>query len=136
MHLVLDASMTAGLFFDEIQPDLVEYVAHVLAGETSAIAPGIWWFEIRNVMLKGIRRNRTSEDRARRFLIALASAGVKIHEPSNDFDVFDLALKHRLSFYDACYLELAIKERCPLATLDAALAQAAQAEGVRVITAP
>ncbi len=134
--MVLDASITVGLFFEEIQPDLVEHVASIMAGEAAAIVPGIWWFEIRNVLLTGIRRNRTSEDRARQFLAALANASIEIHDRSNDLDVFDLALKHRLSFYDACYLELAIREKSSLATLDNALAKAAVSEGVRLIAAP
>jgi len=35
--------------------------------------------------------------------------------------------------YDAAYLELAIRERLAIATLDAALEKAAQAEGVVIL---
>jgi predicted nucleic acid-binding protein len=35
--------------------------------------------------------------------------------------------------YDASYLELAVRSRAPLATLDAALAKAAEEEGVSVV---
>lgn len=41
-----------------------------------------------------------------------------------------LARRHRLTFYDALYLALALREGLPLATLDRALAGAAQREGV------
>ena len=46
-----------------------------------------------------------------------------------------LAGLHRLTAYDASYLELALRRRrrLPLATLDAALARAATAEGVTVL---
>jgi predicted nucleic acid-binding protein len=47
--------------------------------------------------------------------------------------VFALAHRHRLSFYDAAYLELAMREGCALATLDQALAQAARSEGIPII---
>ncbi len=40
---------------------------------------------------------------------------------------------HGLSVYDASYLELALREAIPLATLDAELAAAARAEGSGVI---
>ena len=40
-----------------------------------------------------------------------------------------LADEHNLSVYDAMYLELALRMRLPLATLDRALAAAAQAAG-------
>lgn len=44
----------------------------------------------------------------------------------------DLARRHRLTLYDATYLELAARRRLPLATFDAVLARAATAEGVAV----
>jgi predicted nucleic acid-binding protein len=44
-----------------------------------------------------------------------------------------LARRHRVTVYDAAYLELALREGLPLATLDAALADAARAEGVALL---
>ncbi len=48
-------------------------------------------------------------------------------------DINRLAGQHRLTVYDASYLELAIRRRLPLATLDTALARAATAEGVTTL---
>jgi predicted nucleic acid-binding protein len=45
-----------------------------------------------------------------------------------------LARQHRLSAYDAAYLDLAKREALPLATLDANLQQAALALDIPVIT--
>jgi hypothetical protein len=44
-----------------------------------------------------------------------------------------LARKHRLTVYDAGYLELALRQDLPLATLDADLIDAARAEAVPLI---
>jgi predicted nucleic acid-binding protein len=44
--------------------------------------------------------------------------------------VMELARRHRLSFYDAAYLELALREALTLATFDGDLIVAARAEGV------
>ena len=41
-----------------------------------------------------------------------------------------LAAEHGLTAYDACYLELALRRRLPLATLDADLLAAMQRCGV------
>jgi predicted nucleic acid-binding protein len=49
--------------------------------------------------------------------------------------VFALAQRHQLTFYDACYLELAMRERIALATLDQALVLAATAESLPLIGA-
>ena len=48
---------------------------------------------------------------------------------------FALARTHRLSMYDAVYLELAQRSDAPLATLDKALARAAGAAGL-ALTSP
>lgn len=47
--------------------------------------------------------------------------------------VLALARAHRLSAYDAAYLELAIREGLPLATRDAALRSAAADVGVALV---
>ncbi len=43
-----------------------------------------------------------------------------------------LARLHRLSVYDAAYLELALRQECPLATLDGDLIKATKAEKVEL----
>ena len=48
-------------------------------------------------------------------------------------DLLHLARTHRLSLYDAIYLDLAVREHLALATVDAALATAAGAAGVPLI---
>jgi predicted nucleic acid-binding protein len=47
--------------------------------------------------------------------------------------IMALARKHRLTFYDAAYLELALRAGVDLATLDASLASAARLEGIGVV---
>ena len=47
--------------------------------------------------------------------------------------VFKLAEQYRLTIYDASYLELAIREGLPLATLDNDLRKAARALGVQLV---
>jgi len=42
-------------------------------------------------------------------------------------------VQHAISSYDAAYLELALRKKAPLATLDAGLAQAALEAGVELI---
>ena len=44
--------------------------------------------------------------------------------------IITLATQHTLTFYDATYLDLALRTALPLATLDDALRRAAKAENV------
>jgi len=45
----------------------------------------------------------------------------------------ELAERFQLSLYDAAYLELALRRKLPLATLDAVLIRAAKASGATVL---
>jgi predicted nucleic acid-binding protein len=49
--------------------------------------------------------------------------------------LLSLALRFQLTSYDAAYLELALRLQLPIATRDDALAEAAWAAGVGVLTA-
>jgi len=50
-------------------------------------------------------------------------------------DVHRLAVTYRLTSYDAAYLELALRRKLPLATLDEDLVRACKMAGVDVIEA-
>ncbi|MBK8101597.1 MAG: type II toxin-antitoxin system VapC family toxin [Planctomycetes bacterium] len=50
--------------------------------------------------------------------------------------LIDLGERHSLTVYDAAYLALAMREGCPLATLDRALQEAAKAAAVELFLRP
>ena len=47
--------------------------------------------------------------------------------------LYHLRVLNNLTVYDATYLELALRRRVPLATLEQALAEAAKVEGIKVL---
>jgi predicted nucleic acid-binding protein len=55
---------------------------------------------------------------------------ITIDGTPDESGVLTLARRHQLTVYDAAYLELAVRNALPLATLDAVLATAARSEGV------
>jgi predicted nucleic acid-binding protein len=129
---VLDASVAACWFF----PDEVHHVASrswLLIHEDDALVPAHWWFEIRNTMLLGERRGRSTEQTTSFSLDRLSRMTIRHMPTPFDVDVLVLARKHRLTFYDAAYLELAQREGLALATLDNELANAARAEAVQLV---
>jgi predicted nucleic acid-binding protein len=85
--------------------------------------------EVINVLLDAERKKRLNKNDGRRF-IALISALPIVVESAPPFRIFHdtlpLARKHRLSSYDASYLELAIHKNIPIATLDEAIIRAAK----------
>lgn len=132
--LVLDASVAAcWAFRDEDHPNADLALARLRT--TEAVVPALWWFEVRNILVVNERRRRITEPETAIFLQALARLPITIDRAPESSEILRLARSHRLSVYDAAYLELAQRNRAELATLDADLMQAARAEGVTVIEA-
>ncbi|MBI5280721.1 MAG: type II toxin-antitoxin system VapC family toxin [Candidatus Solibacter usitatus] len=95
-----------------------------------AVAPRLWAYEIRNSVLMGIRRGRISKPDGEQFLTSMNEMNVRLSEPASYDEVFALAQEYGLTVYDAAYLDMAIRERVPLASLDVQLVRAAKKAGV------
>jgi predicted nucleic acid-binding protein len=132
MPFVLDASIAlAWGFVDERQP--AASLALSRARTDEAMVPALWWFEIRNALVVNERRQRLGEPETAEFLDNLSRLRIVVDYAPNDRILLRMARRHRLSVYDAAYLELAQREGAPLATLDNDLARAARAEKVLLI---
>lgn len=133
--MVLDVSVALHWAFpDEAGGalDLVALEAARWAGAFSPQVPDLFWYELRNVLLMGERRGRLSAAQVSDFLSEQAYLDLQFCQPEESA-MLPLARRHRLSVYDAAYLELALRRHLPLATLDTALAAAARAENVPLI---
>jgi predicted nucleic acid-binding protein len=134
MPFVLDASIAGcWAFDDEDHPWAALALERVR--EDEALVSGIWWFEVRNILIVNERRGRITEGDTAAFLRALSRLGIAIDRSPDEGVVLTLARRHRLTVYDASYLELSLREGLPLATLDGDLARAARAERQMVLGA-
>ena len=132
MAFVLDASITAcWAFQDEDHPDAALALDQMRTEE--AVVPCLWWFEVRNILVVNERRRRITESDTAVFLLDLSRLRVRLDRLPEGDAVLRLARTHRLSVYDAAYLELAQREGLPLATLDADLRRAAAEERVALL---
>ena len=132
MAVVVDASIVGCWCFpDEANP--VADVAFDEVGAAGVIVPALWWFEVRNLLLMNERRGRLDVAGTAKFLIDLGGLPIQIDREPDSGTTFALARAHRLTFYDAAYLELALRRDAPLATLDRRLAAAARAAAVRLL---
>lgn len=109
----------------------------MLARETvekgRGLVPRLWWFEVRNALIVNERRKRLDEAASEAFLKELSQLPIVFDDAPDSASVTALARRRRLTVYDAAYLELAVREAIPLATLDGPLAAAAKAEGVPIV---
>ncbi len=137
MAFVLDASISAvWALKDESNPLAERLLANweIRPVEREpAFVPEVWWFELRNVLVINERRKRISSADSDDFLRVLARFPIRLDDERDEAAIFRIARKYQLSFYDAAYLELAIRKRVPLATLDKALRGAAEAAGIALL---
>lgn len=132
---VLDASVAlARCFPDETSP--AADAAWGLLAERTVWAPAIWPLEVANVVLIAERSGRLGPGEAGKRIALLGALPVRVDAAPPDAVwrlVLPVARAARLSAYDAAYLELAVRLRASLATLDRKLAQAARQAGVTVL---
>jgi predicted nucleic acid-binding protein len=132
MSFVVDASVAAcWLLPDERHP--VADAAFTRIANDQATATGLFWFELRNMFIVNERRGRLDSAVTAQALRLLRTLPIAIDANAEEDVLMRLARTHRLTVYDAAYLELAHRRGLALATLDAALATAARAEAVPLI---
>jgi predicted nucleic acid-binding protein len=135
-RFVLDASIILTWCFpDEQSQKALENSERIAAGDRVAI-PAFWRYEMLNALLVGERRKRITTELTQAFVADLDCLPVDVDQPAAA-TVFTttqaLCRKHGLTAYDAAYLELAMRDNQPLATVDDALRRSAIAEGVLVL---
>lgn len=127
--LVLDASVTMAWFFpDESDPHADLALARMEHHE--AAVPQVWRLEVRNCLLMSERRGRCAAQDAERFLSHLDALPIRADSRPDMERAYRLARGHGLTFYDAMYLELAMRHGAALASLDSHLVRAATVENL------
>ncbi len=131
-RFVLDCSVTMAWCFEDENDSRAQAVLAALSSQ-EALVPGHWSLEVANVLAGTERRKRIAAAQIPRFLEILNSLPIVVDDQTakNAFgDVLTLARTHRLTAYDAAYLELALRKGCPLASFDAPLNETAVGLGI------
>ena len=129
MALVVDASVAAAWVLPDEDAALADLALERLGSDTAQV-PGVFWHELRNLLLSAERRGRIEEGHAELSLERLRRLPIRSSGETDDRHVIALARAHRLTAHDASYLALAVREGCALASLDRHLTEAAAAESV------
>lgn len=134
MNFVLDASVTLAWCFEDEGGAYAEAVLGALR-TSEAVAASVWPLEVANGLAVAERRGRLDPAGAARFMELLLALPIAVDPVARSRSLgatHALARARGLSAYDGAYLELALRQGVPLATLDARLREAAAAEGVEV----
>ena len=136
MIAVLDASAFAPVVIADERDSLLPGLVDALT-ETGAITvPPHWRIEVANMILVASRRGRLKGEELTG-AIHTAEAVIVDVDHAADESIYNrtwaLAQQHRLTIYDAAYLELAIRRHLPLATHDRQLRTAAKNETIALL---
>ena len=132
---VLDNSVTMRWCFQNAAHPYADGVLRQLAtGE--AFVPVLWRYEVSAVLAKSQKDGILTAFKADAFLETLNKLNITVEPDSSNrilTDTYRLAVTYRLTSYDASYLEVAVRKKLPLATLDNELIAACKASGVTVL---
>lgn len=135
MNLVVDSSIALAWIYQDEATNPVRQICDLVI-EQGAWVTGLWRLEVANVLETGVRRGRTDAKFRDATLADLALLPLQLDVETDRHAwgaTLRLAERHKLTLYDAAYLDLALRRSLPLATLDPELRAAARAENVLLL---
>ncbi len=130
--LIVDASIILAVVLPDENEPLADHATSLMA-QFGAEVPAHWPLEIANVLVMAERRGRITEHVRRKAIEYIGALPALLDDRTQEkawSSSLDIAVRRKLTLYDAAYLELAARTGLPLATLDGGLAAAARAEGI------
>ena len=131
MICVIDASVTLSWVYSDEHSAASDALLARVANQ-GAVVPSLWRLEIASALQNGIKRKRIDAAYRDSAIQGLLRLPIETDQDTNDYawtTTLQLADVHRITVYDASYLELALRRALPLATRDEQLAAAAASAG-------
>jgi predicted nucleic acid-binding protein len=132
---VVDCSIAmAWLFNDEATPETAALLRRLVT--ETALVPAWWFIEITNMLAMAERKACITPGQSDAFIADLGKLGIERDDEAPDrafSHLLALCRTHRLTSYDAIYLDLAVRRNLPLATLDDDLRKSAKKLGVYLL---
>ena len=134
---VLDNSVAMRWHLESEKASDQKYAESVLISlaDVDAVVPNLWHLEATNVLLGAEKRGDSTTGEVERFIDQLERLPLHVDPltANKSFSrIMALARAYKLSSYDAAYLELAVREGLPIATLDKDLIKAAKKADVEI----
>lgn len=136
-RFVLDAPIALAWFLDRPTAQYADHIRRLLLRGSRAVVPALWQIEIADGFIVAERRGSLTTSDTTEALqnleIVIAQAIENSRDPVSLRSALRTAREFRLTAYDAVYLETALREDLPLATLDRQLQTAAKNADVEIV---
>ena len=133
-NIVIDAAFSgAWILPDEVLFTAAAVLRSMEEVEVKACVPGLWFYELANLLIVAGRRKRLTTTQADDALALIQRVPVEVFNHRENLTsgrVMAFAGRFDLSGYDAAYLELADRLQAPLHTADRKLIFAANTLGL------
>lgn len=136
-RFVLDASVVLAWFVARPPAPYADHVRRLLLRGDRAIVPALWQLEVANGFIiaerRGVLTLSDTADALQDLDLVIAQAIEHSQDPVSMRRALQAGRKFGLTAYDAVYLETALGQDLPLATLDRQLVAAASKAGVKIL---
>jgi len=132
---IVDASVAVGWVHPAQATTETDAMLDAIAGGATLEVPALWPLEVANALLVLVRRRKLTEEERQTGLGWLRGLPLRIDQEMAVLAfsrLSELSTKHRLSVYDAAYLDVAQRRKLPLGCKDGPLQEAAKHAGVRL----
>ena len=137
-RFVLEASVALAWFLGRPTAPFADHVRQLLLRGNRAVVPALWRLEISNGFIvaerRGVHTPSDTVEALRNLDIVIAQAIENSRDDVSMRRALQTAREFRLTAYDAVYLETALRQELPLATLDRQLVTAASKAGVEIVS--
>jgi predicted nucleic acid-binding protein len=137
-RFVLDASVALAWFLDRPTAQYADHIRQLLLKDHRAVVPALWQIEMANGFVVAERRGMLTPadttDALHSLHVVMAQAIEHSRDPFSMRHALHAAREFRLTAYDAVYLDTALRQELPLATLDRQLLAAASKAGVEILS--
>ncbi len=117
---VLDCSVSIAWCLSDEYSEYADKVLNLLVKE-QAVVPALWHLEVMNILQIAQQRKRIKKTQIPIILEKLNQLNIRTDKTAiniGNVDFANLIQKYQISSYDSTYLEIAQREKLPLATLD------------------
>ncbi len=132
----MDASFAAALVLPDEDSSKIDSIIKKLDSKSEIWVPSLFWFEFGNIFLTSLSRKRIDISFVNDSEKILST--LPIHTDSSEGFIYkrkliELGYENKLTAYDSSYLELAVRKKLSIVSLDGDVRKAAAKNNIKVL---